>query len=153
MSLAKTRSGGQAVDLSALIWGQSRLMISMLLNLLRLCPFLCGGPRQLALENLALRQQLTVYKRTLTRPRLRKTDRLFWIWLARVWTGWRQPLVIVTPDTVLRWHRHRFRTHWTKRSGRPPLGRPPINAEIKALVTRMTPCDGYYFGFPRRICG
>ena len=146
MSLAKTRSGGQAVDLSALIWGQSRLMISMLLNLLRLCPFLCGGPRQLALENLALRQQLTVYKRTLTRPRLRKTDRLFWIWLARVCAGWRQPLVIVTPDTVLRWHRHLFRTHWTKRSGRPPLGRPPINAEIKALVTRMTPCDGYYFG-------
>ena len=49
----------------------------------------------LALENLALRHQLAVYKRPLPRPRLRKTDRLFWIWLARVCAGWRQPLVIV----------------------------------------------------------
>jgi hypothetical protein len=45
--------------------------------------------------------------------------------------------VIVTPDTVLRWQRRRFREHWTKLSGRPTVGRPPVNAEIKALVTRM----------------
>ena len=56
--------------------------------------------------------------------------------------------MIVTPDTVLRWHRHRFRTHWTKRSGRPPLGRPPINAEIKALVTRMAAANPLW-GAPR----
>src|SRR2546428_169834 len=84
-------------------------MIVLLLHLLRLLPFLFGGPRQLVLENLALRQQLAVYKRAVTRPPLRTTDRLFWIGLARVWTGWRQPLVIVTPDTVLRWQRRRFR--------------------------------------------
>ena len=99
-------------------------MITLLLHLLRLLPFLCGGHRQLALENLALRHQLAVYKRTATRPRLRTTDRLFWVWLARVWAGWRQPLVIVTPDTVLRWQRRRFREHWTKLSGR-PTGGPP----------------------------
>ena len=51
-------------------------MISMLFHLLRLFPFLCGGHRQLALENLALHQQLAAYKRTVTRPRLRRTDRL-----------------------------------------------------------------------------
>jgi hypothetical protein len=62
-------------------------MISLLLHLLRLFPFLCGGHRQLVLENLALRQQLAVYKRTVTRPKLRTTDRLFWVWLARVWAG------------------------------------------------------------------
>ena len=73
-------------------------MITFLLHLLRLFPFLFGGHRQLAVENLALRQQLAVYKRTTARPKLRTTDRLFWIWLARVWAGWRQPLVIVTPD-------------------------------------------------------
>ena len=56
--------------------------------------------------------------------------------------------MIVTPDTVLRWHRHLFRTHWTKRSGRPPLGRPPINAEIKALVTRMAAANPLW-GAPR----
>ncbi len=84
-------------------------MITLLLYLLRLLPFLCDGRRQLALENLALRQQLAVYKRMARRPKLRRSDRLFWVWLARVWVGWRQSLVIVTPDTVLRWQRRRFR--------------------------------------------
>jgi hypothetical protein len=63
-------------------------MIVLLLHLFRLLPFLFGGQRQLALENLALRQQLAVYKRTVIRPPLRRADRLFWIGLARVWSGW-----------------------------------------------------------------
>ncbi len=77
-------------------------------HLFRLLPFLFGGHRQLAIENLALRHQLSVYKRTMVRPKLRTTDRLFWIGLARIWAGWRQSLVIVTPDTVLRWQRRAF---------------------------------------------
>ena len=78
-------------------------MITLLLDLLRLLPFLCDGRRQLALENLALRQQLAVYKRMARRPKLRRSDRLFWVWLARVWVGWRQSLVIVTcPSPKLR---------------------------------------------------
>jgi transposase InsO family protein len=124
------------------------LMITLLLHLLRLLPFLCGGHRQVALENLALRQQLAVYKRTVTRPKLRTTDRLFWIGLARVWTGWRQPLVMVTPDTVLRWQRRRFREYWTKLSGRRTVGRPPVHADIKALVRRMAAANPLW-GAPR----
>src|SRR3989442_1032513 len=112
-------------------------MITLLLHLLRLLPFLCGGHRQLALENLALRHQLAVYRRTAPRPKLRTTDRLFWVGLARVWTGWRQSLVIVAPATVVRWQRRRFREHWTQFSGRPSAGRPPVDATIKALVRRM----------------
>ena len=123
-------------------------MITLLLHLLRLLPFLCGDHRQLALENLALRQQLAVYKRTATRPKLRRTDRLFWVWLARVWAGWRQPLLIVTPATVLRWRRRRFRVHWTTLSGRPQVGRPPVNAEIAALVRRMAETNPLW-GAPR----
>ena len=123
-------------------------MITLLLHLLRLLPFLCGGHRQLALENLALHQQLAVYKRTMTRPRLRTADRFFWVGLARVWAGWRQPLAIVTPDTVLRWQRHRFREYWTKLSGRPAVGRPPVNAQIKALVTQMAAANPLW-GAPR----
>src|SRR6266446_3006590 len=123
-------------------------MILLLLHLLRFLPFLFGGHRQLALENLALRHQLAVYKRMVTRPRLRRTDRLFWIGLARVWVGWKQPLIIVTPDTVLRWQRRRFREYWTKLSRRPTGGRPPINAEIKALVTRMATANPLW-GAPR----
>src|SRR4029453_5985753 len=105
-------------------------MITLLLHLFRVLPFLFGGHRQLALENLALRQQIAVYKRTVSRPPLRRTDRLFWVALARVWADWRRPLVILTPATVLRWQRRRFREHWTTRSGRPQVGRPPVNAEI-----------------------
>jgi hypothetical protein len=100
--------------------------------------------RQLALENLALRHQLAVYKRTVTRPKVRRIDRLFWVWLARVWAGWRQPLVIVTPATVLRWQRRRFCEYWTTLSRRPTRGRPPVNAEIKALVTRMVAANPFW---------
>src|SRR5215813_5149003 len=123
-------------------------MITVLLHLLRLFPFLFGGHRQLALENLALRQQLAVYKRAIIRPRLRRTDRLFWIGLARMWTGWRQALVIVTPATVLRWQRRRFREYWTRLSRRPTGGRPRINAEIAALVRNMAAANPLW-GAPR----
>jgi len=123
-------------------------MITLLLHLLRLLPFLFGGHRQLAIENLALRHQLSVYKRTTTRPKLRTTDRLFWIGLTRVWAGWRQSLVFVTPDTVLRWQRHRFREYWTQLSGRTTGGRPAINAEIRALIARMATANPLW-GAPR----
>ena len=123
-------------------------MITLLLHLFRLLPFLFGGHRQLALENLALRQQLAVYKRTLPRPKLRTVDRLLWVGLARVWTSWRQALVIVSPDTVLRWQRRRFREYWTQLSGRPTRGRPPIRAEIAALVRNMAAANPLW-GAPR----
>jgi transposase InsO family protein len=123
-------------------------MITLLLHLFRLLPFLVGGHPQLALENLALHQQLAVYKRTVTRPKLRTTDRLFWVGLARLWAGWRHSLVIVTPDTVLRWQRRRFREYWTKLSGRSTGGRPSVNAEIKSLVRRMAATNPLW-GAPR----
>src|SRR5262245_66586114 len=88
-------------------------MITLVLHLLRLLPVLVGGHRQVALENLAVPHQLAVYKRMMTRPRLRRTDRLIWVGLARIWAGWTQSLVIVTPETVLRWQRRRFRAYWT----------------------------------------
>jgi transposase InsO family protein len=123
-------------------------MITLLLHLLRLLPFLIGGHRQLALENLALRQQLAVYKRRLARPRPRTTDRLFWVALARVWAGWRQALVIVSPDSVLRWQRRRFREYRTQLSRRPTGGRPRINTEIAALVRKMAAANPLW-GPPR----
>jgi putative transposase len=123
-------------------------MITMVLHLIRLLPFLFGGHRQLALENVALRQQLAVYKRSVPRPRLRQTDRVFWIALAKLWPGWRQPLLIVTPDTVLRWQRRRFHEYWTRLSGRPTGGRPPVNTEIKTLITRIAAANPLW-GAPR----
>ncbi len=59
----------------------------------------------LRLENLALRQQLAVYKQTVHRPRLRPTDRLFWSWLSQLWPGWHSALAFVQPRTVIAWQR------------------------------------------------
>src|SRR5439155_11635150 len=123
-------------------------MVTLLLRLLRLLPLLCGAHRQLALENLALRHQLAVYKNTVARPKVRRSDRLFWVALSRVWAGWRQALVIVTPETVLRWQRRRFREYWTKLSDRPNGGRPQVHAEIKALIIRMATANPLW-GAPR----
>ena len=66
--------------------------------------------RDLLLENLALRQQLAVLKRRHSHPRLAVTDRLFWVILRRFWSGWSmQALILVLPETVVRWHRAGFR--------------------------------------------
>ncbi len=70
----------------------------------------------LVLENLALRQQLAVFKRRDPRLRLTHPDRLFWIALSRVWSRWRETLVVVKPETVVGWHRWAFRRFWTWRS-------------------------------------
>ena len=51
-------------------------------------------------ENLALRQQLAVLSRPAKRPRLRQRDRIFWVWVFRLWEDWRSALVLVQPDTV-----------------------------------------------------
>src|SRR5207244_11446327 len=98
-------------------------VVTLLLRLLRLLPLLFGAHRHVALENLALRHQLAVYKRTLTRPKVRKSDRLFWVALSRVWADWGQALVIESPNTVLRWQRPRFAGPWTNRPVRPSRGR------------------------------
>ncbi len=60
---------------------------------------------ELAAENLALRQQLAVLREKVKRPCLRRRDRIFWAILSRVWSNWRSALLIVQPDTVIRWHR------------------------------------------------
>jgi putative transposase len=82
------------------------------------------------------------------RPKLRPADRLFWAGLAKLWTGWRRALVIVSPDTVLRWQHRRFRRYWATLSGRPRAGRPPLNAEIVALVRKMATANPLW-GAPR----
>jgi hypothetical protein len=56
----------------------------------------------LPLENLALRQQLAIWKRHKTRPQIRTKDRLFWIMLCRFWSNWQEPLIVVKPETVVR---------------------------------------------------
>ena len=91
--------------------------------------------RELAIENLVLRQQLAVLKHRHPRPRLTEADRLFWVVLSRIWSGWRESLHVVQPETVVRWHRKGFRFYWCWKSRR--RGRPEIDPEIRALIRRM----------------
>ena len=103
--------------------------------------------RELALENLALRQQLAVWKAREPRPRLREMDRIFWIFLSRLWTGWRHSLQVVRPETVVGWHRQGFRRYWAWKS-RCQSGRPMISTELRDLIRRMSRANPLW-GAPR----
>jgi len=92
----------------------------------------------LGLEILALRQQLGVLKRKNPRPRLRVQDRVFWVVLRRLWPSWSSALVIVKPETIVAWHRAGFRLFWRLRSRPKYLGRPQVDAEVRALIQRMS---------------
>src|ERR1700687_5412691 len=81
------------------------LWIGALIRLFRSCG-------NLVLENLVLRQQLAVLKRRRRRPSIGPLDKLFWVAIRRVWSGWQQSLIAVTPETVLRWHKAGFRLYW-----------------------------------------
>ena len=94
--------------------------------------------RYLALENLALRQQLAILKSSTKRPRLTKTDRLFWVLLSRIWRDWAQALIIVKPETVISWHRRGFKLFWRWKSRRRSKGRPQITREIHDLIRRLS---------------
>jgi hypothetical protein len=67
----------------------------------------------LVLENLALHQQIEILQRTGRRPRATRADRVFWVALSKVWSGWRDALVVFTPATVVGWHRKGFNLFWS----------------------------------------
>jgi len=101
----------------------------------------------LATEILVLRQQLLVLNRTVKQPKLRRRDRLFWVCLSRLWKDWRDALIIVKPDTVIKWHREGFRLYWRWKS-KAPIGRPPIDEEIRELIRRISR-ENPLWGAPR----
>jgi putative transposase len=103
--------------------------------MLTLVHSLFANRASLALEVLALRQQLTVYKRKQPRPRLTDVDRAFWSVLKDQFAGWADALVIVRPETVVRWQKQRFRKHWTHKS---KPGRPCIDRQHIAFIKRIS---------------
>lgn len=105
--------------------------------LLAFVPRLFRAHACLCLENLALRHQLAVYQQTVRRPRLRTSDRLFWAWLSRLWSGWQTALAFVQPRTVITWQQRRFRDHWRRLSQRGAPGRPAIAKDVRDLIRQM----------------
>lgn len=92
---------------------------------------------RLAAENLCLRQQLAVLARRQPHPALRNQDRRFWILMCRWFGHWRDCLVLVTPETVLAWHRRGWRTYWRWKSRKCKAGRRRIPLELRQLIRRM----------------
>src|SRR5271157_3759696 len=97
------------------------------------------------LENLALRHQLHVLRRQRPgRLRLFTLDRLFWVWLYRIWPRCLEAMVLVKPATVIQWHRQGFRLFWRWRSR---SGRPSVDREIRDLMRQMS-CANPLWGAP-----
>jgi putative transposase len=114
------------------------------------CAFSAFRSRQdLILENLALRQQVMALHAKRPRHRLSASQKLFWVVLSKLWHGWKKPLILVTPRTVVEWHRAGFRLYWTWLSSARRLGgRQPVNQEIRGLIFRMA-AENPTWGAPR----
>jgi putative transposase len=105
--------------------------------------------RVLLLENLALRQQLAALKRRHPKPRLSAFDKFFWVLARRFWSGWKQTLIMVDPETVVRWHRSGFTLCWRVISrARRVAGRRRISKEVRDLIFRMV-TENPTWGAPR----
>jgi len=93
--------------------------------------------RRLALENLALRQQVAMLRQSVKRPRPKPADKMFWIIMSRYVDGWRNLLHGLHPDTVVRWHRRGFGLYWRWKSHGPKPGRPAIDTVLRKLIRDM----------------
>ena len=121
------------------------------LILITLSSLLSGlrGQAALQAENIALRHQVTVLQRTHTkRPVLKPGDRCLWVWLSRLWSGWRSALIIVMPETVIGWHRQGFRWYWTLKVRHGKAGRPHVPKQIRDLIRTMSR-ENPIWGAPR----
>ncbi len=110
-------------------------MLTILLHTLR---DLLRPHHDLLLENLALRQQINVLRRNNPKPAFRLRDRLFWVVLCRWWEGWRRPLALVQPETVIGWHRKAWRLWWRRKSRPKEPGRPRVPWDVIELIKRIS---------------
>ena len=114
-------------------------MKTILVPLLTTLVDLLRSRASLHLEMLALRQQLAmVASRDNKRLRFRPNERIFWVWLYRLWPSCLQTLEIFKPDTLVRWHRKGFRLYWTWKSRRYQGGRPAIDPDVRELIRTMS---------------
>ncbi len=115
-------------------------MVSMgwITPLLALINALLADRSRLALENVVLRQQLAVLRRSVKRAKIQDSDRIFWILMRRLLDSWRDTLLIVKPETVIKWHRKGWRYYWGRKSRRGRPGRPKIGQEVIELIRRMS---------------
>ena len=85
---------------------------------------------------------------TIKRPKIRTRDRIFWVILSRRWKSWSNALIVVQPDTVIRWHKKGFKLFWRFKSRKTGSGRPPIGPETRKLIEDMAKTNPLW-GVPR----
>ncbi len=124
-------------------------MFTLFVSLLFSVPASFQTRAALQAEILVLRHQLLVLQRSNSghHVRLHGTDRLFWVWLSRLWTDWQSALIIVKPETVMSWHRQGFRLNWRWKS-RQRECRPSVAGEVRNLIRRMNLANPWW-GAPR----
>ena len=120
----------------------------MIILILRTSISALRSRRALALENLALRHQLEVFRRNSKRPRLTNRDRTLWVILSHIWTDWRKSLILVQPNTVIRWHKREFRLYWRWKSRPGWPGRRKVPKEVRDLIRSMSRSNPLW-GAPR----
>lgn len=123
-----------------------------MIALIRLFLSILAGPfkstSRLEAENAALRQQLIVLRRKLPgRIKLSNSDRLFFVWLYRLFLSAIKAILIIRPETLVRWHRAGFRRYWRRKS-RQRIGRPPIDCDLRSLIRKMNG-ENPLWGAPR----
>ena len=122
--------------------------MSILILALTFARSLFKSQHQLMLENLALRQQVTMLRQSVKRPRATVADRMFWILISRYVDDWKKLLYALHPGTVVRWHRQGFRQYWRWKSRGPKPGRPAIDAALRKLI-REIQATNIGWGAPR----
>lgn len=109
--------------------------------------------RYLLAENLMLRHQLLVYKRSIQKPRIKQFDRILWVILTGILPAdlWKDALAFVKPATVIKWHREAYRSFWKWISRRKKSGRPAIPSLLRDVIRRIAE-ENPTWG-PERILG
>ncbi len=121
----------------------SKLIAKLIFGIIKL---IFRDKTDLVLENLALRHQLSVLERK-KKPKLKNPDRIFWAWLSRIWPSWKSPLILIKPETVIKWHRKGFKLYWRWKC-RHKVGRPTVPKEIRNFIRQMR-LENPTWGTPR----
>jgi len=104
--------------------------------------------QRLMLENAVLRQQILVLKRSVSRPRIEDSDRAFFVLMHRLLADWKSSLLIVKPETLIRWHRKGVAWYWTRTSRTTKRGAPAIGWKLARLICRIS-VENVTWGAPR----
>ncbi len=108
--------------------------------------------RKMLVLTVAQRNQIIVLKRSVKSPKIKERDRCLWMVLSKIWSEWKENLIIVKPDTVITWRRRKFKDYWRQLSKlKKKVGRPPITKEHIAFIKQISADHPDYSGV--RIAG